>query len=319
MARARSIAIRLVLVLLALCAVGAAALAMSFSGERLEVSAGQAMDVPPASPPKDFSISLLETGVIESKAAFAYRGGGFSDERAFAIGAILLDHPQGRILVDAGAGRDAEAHLLRLPAIYRATTQFIPAEPAIDQLSAAAIMPSDLRAILLTHAHWDHASGVEDFPGVPVWLSPREKEFVESGHEAVSLLASFEGTRVETLAMDEGPYLGFARSEDLFDDGSVVVVETPGHTPGSIVVFVTLPSAKRFAFIGDLAWQREGVELPAERPWITRRMADVDPEQVREGLVQVHRLAKSIPEMTIVPAHDSRALDRIARFPSRTR
>lgn len=119
--------------------------------------------------------------------------------------------------------------------------------------------------------------------------------------------------------MDEGTYLGFARSEDVFDDGSVVVVEAPGHTPGSIVVFVTLPSAERFAFIGDLAWQREGVELPAERPWLTRRMADVDPDQVREGLVQVHRLAKSIPDMTIVPAHDSRALDRIAHFPSRTR
>lgn len=64
-----------------------------------------------------------------------------------------------------------------------------------------------------------------------------------------------------------------------------------GHTTGSVLVFVTLPSGKRYAFIGDLTWQLDGIQLPAERPLLLRKMADSDPEQVRRGLFKVVALA----------------------------
>ena len=50
----------------------------------------------------------------------------------------------------------------------------------------------------------------------------------------------------------------------------------PGHTPGSVGVFVNLPSGKRFLIIGDTSWTKEGVDWPAEKPWLARRMVDFD-------------------------------------------
>lgn len=74
-------------------------------------------------------------------------------------------------------------------------------------------------------------------------------------------------------------------------DGSGVVTLAGGHTTGSVLVFVTLPSGKRYAFIGDLTWQLDGIQLPAERPLLLRKMADSDPEQVRRGLFKGVALA----------------------------
>ena len=49
---------------------------------------------------------------------------------------------------------------------------------------------------------------------------------------------------------------------EIAGDGSVVIVPEPGHTPDSIVIFVSLPSGVRYAFVGDLAWQMEGLDIP---------------------------------------------------------
>jgi len=54
------------------------------------------------------------------------------------------------------------------------------------------------------------------------------------------------------------------------------------------------------AFIGDVAWQLEGIRQPAERPLLMRKLADVDPGQVREDLLRVASLAGL---MQVVPAH----------------
>ncbi len=101
----------------------------------------------------------------------------------------------------------------------------------------------------------------------------------------------------------------------MFGDGSIVLVPAPGHTPGSIIAFLALPSGKRFALVGDLVWQKEGVELPAERPWLSRSLADTDPAGVRRWIVLMHQIQIAMPDLVIVPAHDSRVLERLAKFP----
>ena len=81
-----------------------------------------------------------------------------------------------------------------------------------------------------------------------------------------------------------------------------------------MVVFVSVPSGRRYAFIGDLTWQLDGISRRVERPWLLRKLADSDPEQVRLGLLRVITLADL---MQIVPAHDRNAYDGIPRLPAR--
>ena len=81
-----------------------------------------------------------------------------------------------------------------------------------------------------------------------------------------------------------------------------------------MVVFVSVPSGRRYAFIGDLTWQLDGISRRVERPWLLRKLADSDPGQVRLGLLRVIALADL---MQIVPAHDRNAYDGIPRLPVR--
>ncbi|HMM68759.1 MAG TPA: hypothetical protein PKC03_17640, partial [Dokdonella sp.] len=110
-------------------------------------------------------------------------------------------------------------------------------------------------------------------------------------------------------------YLGYAQSFDVWGDGSIVVVPAPGHTPGSVVIFVNLPTV-RYAFVGDVVWQSEGIERPAERPWISRHLVDFDASQVREQITRLAALHRKFPQIVMVPAHDARptkAMPRLGR------
>ncbi len=176
------------------------------------------------------------------------------------------------------------------------------------------VPPDTIEAILLTHAHWDHASGLTDFPGVPVLVTAEERSFIADGGWLTAIARSATDARYQPYAFEGGPYLGFARSHDLYGDGAIVVVPAPGHTPGSVIVFVALPDGRRYAFVGDLAWQREGILEREERPWLVRREADRDPAQVRAALLQMAAIAARFPAIALVPAHDARAFRDLPRL-----
>jgi len=281
----------------------------TFSASPLPAPAPLAVDAPAASPPADMAIFQLPTGVTHRSAAFAYRGGAFSDARDFAMSALLVKHPQGDLLIDTGLGRDLDAQIAAMPFWFRATTSLERTSSAAEQLDAAGYDRSRLRAILLTHAHWDHVSGLPGFPGTPVWVTPEEHRFIRDGGWITALardVAAAASIRFEEYGFEDGPYLGFPSSHDVYGDGAIVVVPAPGHTPGSVIVFLTLPDGKRYALLGDLVWQREGITEREERPWLTRSLADVDEGAVREQILRVAAVAERFPELVLVPAHDAR-------------
>lgn len=74
-----------------------------------------------------------------------------------------------------------------------------------------------------------------------------------------------------------------------------------------MVIFVTLHNGTRYAFVGDLVWQLEGITLREERPWFSRKLVDLDAEGTRENLLRMIAIKERLPEMIIVPAHDMRA------------
>ena len=123
------------------------------------------------------------------------------------------------------------------------------------------------------------------------------------------------GHEIRDYEFSGPPWLGFPSSFDVYGDGSVVVVPAGGHTTGSGVIFATGPSGQRYAFIGDLTWQLDGITRRVDRPLLMRRLADSDPGQVRQDLLRVIALAGL---MQIVPAHDRDAYDGIPRLPAST-
>ena len=158
-------------------------------------------------------------------------------------------------------------------------------------------------------------SGLDGLPGVNVWLSSDEAEYIKTLGSGELINQLTDKVNLSPISFTAKQYENFPRSLDVFADGTVVLVPLPGHTPGSLGMFVNLRSGKRFFFIGDLTWAIEGVQIPAERPWLARMLVDDDDDGVRRSIVRVHELMNRYPAMVIVPAHDRRVHDRIASFP----
>jgi N-acyl homoserine lactone hydrolase len=96
---------------------------------------------------------------------------------------------------------------------------------------------------------WDHVSGVPDFPGVPVLVTAAEHRFIYDDGFATATARGIDPRRFQDYGLEGAPYLGFDQCHDLYGDSSIVIVPAPGHTPGSIVVFLTLPNGARYAWV----------------------------------------------------------------------
>jgi N-acyl homoserine lactone hydrolase len=266
----------------------------------------------PAAPAQRVQLAVVETGSMESNALFAYRGGSL-EKRLFGMDVFVIRHPQGTILFEAGFGSHLAEHFQTVPRLMRSVSKVHPAQLLTEQLAAAGIAPASLKGIFITHAHWDHVGALPDLPGVPVYVNPAERDFIEQGGEATTLARSFGIDRFQLYAFEGPAYAGFPASHDVFGDGSVVLVPAGGHTPGAVIAF--LRGADRdYALIGDLAWQKEGVDIPAEKPWMSRNMVDSDPEALRGVLVKLHQLQQANPGLLIVPSHDRRVTSQLPRL-----
>ncbi|MBI1748482.1 MAG: MBL fold metallo-hydrolase [Acidobacteria bacterium] len=262
-------------------------------------------------------LSVIDTGYSRSPEAFAFRGGRWLRTYQFGFIAVLVRHPRANVLIDAGLGRGVDEEFAGNSLWDRMLLKYEKAKPAIDQLEERGVPPEEIQGIILTHAHWDHASGLRDFPHAKIYAPRAEFDFVARATRPVIIREQFTVPPANRNFIDftGGAYENFERSLDLFADGRIVLVPLPGHTPGSTGVFINFESGRRFFFIGDLTWALEGLQLPAERPWLARRMVDVDPAEVRRSIMKVHRLMKRHPSLVVVPAHDQRAIKNIARFP----
>ena len=287
----------------------------TFSGAPLPKPEPYLGSLPSANPPKDMAVFAVVTGVNHRDAAFGYRGGGFLDRREFSMAGALVKHPQGDLLIDTGFGRNIDQQFHTMPLFFRAITSYSLWQPAADKLKDAGYDLKSLRAILLTHSHWDHVSGLPDFPGVPVWVTPQERDFIRKSGP-MDFCRLFTGIRYEEYEFEGGTYLGFPRSHDVYSDGSIVVVPAPGHTPGGVIIFVTLQSGTRYAFVGDLVYQMEGITLREERSWLVRKMgADWDTAGNGENLLRIIALKERFPELIIIPAHDMRGFAQLPTLP----
>ena len=122
-------------------------------------------------------LSIIKTAEAHTLEALTYSGGGYTKRVKLQHIAVLVRHPQGTVLFDTGLGSQVEAQVKAdMPLWARPLfAAYGPVTNARSQLDAAGVPP--VGRIVLSHVHWDHASGLVDFPEAQVWLPQQERDF----------------------------------------------------------------------------------------------------------------------------------------------
>jgi N-acyl homoserine lactone hydrolase len=170
-------------------------------------------------------VSLWSPGVDEGKS------------RDFVDNCYLIKHTQGWFLWDTGIS-DAVAAMPNglVPANPKATTWRRPKTLA-SQLEQLGVKPSDLRAMAISHSHPDHSGNVEMFPTTMLYVQKAEYEW--------------PGPDNKPRFKPEHPVTLLEGDRDVFGDGSVTILSTPGHTPGHQSLLVKLPKTGEIVLSGD--------------------------------------------------------------------
>lgn len=258
-------------------------------------------------------IQASPTGEMSTlKALRAMRG----ETRSVPVPAFLIHHPSaGPVLVDTGLhpsiASDPEANLGRLAASFTdpvvTTGEDVPA-----RLRAKGIDPTTLGTVILTHLHVDHASAVSEFPGATFVVSRNEWEDATSGllpilkyYRPQQFDYAFDFRTVDYEADSINSFSTFGRSFDLFGDGSIVLVSTPGHSAGHQSV-VLRTGVGPLVIAGDAIFLENQVEPGADLAARARDRHNYE-RSIRE-LALFHR---EHPSATIVPGHDPAFFDRL--------
>jgi N-acyl homoserine lactone hydrolase len=157
-----------------------------------------------------------------------FRGEEAGDIR-IPVPCYLVDHPAGKALIDTGLHpdmrRDPHARVGWIADILG--FELPEGEDVVARLRSLDTDPAELRYLVNTHLHFDHAGGNELIPP-EVELVVQEREWA-AGADADEIEANF----FNPADYRQGrPVRAIAGEHDLFGDGTLVTFPTPGHTPG---------------------------------------------------------------------------------------
>ena len=226
------------------------------------------------------------------------------------IVAYLVEHPgAGPILIDTGlhpsVAVNPRQNLGRLAGRPFKELKMEHEQAVSAQLRAKGISAREVRVVVMTHLHLDHASAISEFPEATFIVSRAEWD-AATGHGPLHgyVRRQFDHAFDYRLLDFDGPetesFSGFARSFDLFGDGSVRCVYTPGHSLGHLSVVLRL-RAREVLVAADAIYLRRS--LDEMRPgW-----RSADEHLFLRSLREIRQYAKETPDALIVPGHDWQA------------
>jgi glyoxylase-like metal-dependent hydrolase (beta-lactamase superfamily II) len=204
------------------------------------------------------NVNVLNCGTIaiSDLDAFSSAGdyAGLADE--FTNTCYLVNHPDGRrLLWDTGLpGILAEAG----PTTQAIFTVSLDAT-ITDQLAELGLTPADITYVSISHSHFDHIGQIDQVQGA-TWLVhqseldviiPPDGSAPQVDADQAALFQAFGGLQREA----------FTGEKDVFGDGSVIIFETPGHTPGHTSLQLTMPESGPILLTGDLYHRSESRPL----------------------------------------------------------
>jgi N-acyl homoserine lactone hydrolase len=121
----------------------------------------------------------------------------------------------------------------------------------VDQIGELGLRPEDITHVAVSHAHFDHAGQLADFPKAILIIQRSElnamadiKKATQHGMQADLFSTHIVGKKLDRVRILDGDV-------DLFGDGTLKTIYTPGHTPGSMALLVHLRQSGKYVLSGD--------------------------------------------------------------------
>jgi glyoxylase-like metal-dependent hydrolase (beta-lactamase superfamily II) len=227
----------------------------------------------------------------------------------------VIEHEQGLVLFDTGQDRRSVTDPDYFPKgivghSYRRLATFdIPeGETLTEQLSAQGYDIADVRVAILSHLHQDHIGGLRELPtSAKVLASAADLAEVDKRFAVLDglmrdhiRLPGIDWVPITPQTVHDDSIAPFTQAHDVMGDGSLLLLPTPGHTPGSMSLLLRSEGLPPLLFVGDLTYDVE--LLAADRiPGVGDRAG------LHATTRLVNQLAARSPGMPILAAHDPAA------------
>ncbi|MBS4192352.1 N-acyl homoserine lactonase family protein [Bacillus sp. FJAT-49705] len=219
----------------------------------------------------------------------------------------LIDHPDhGLMMVDAAINwEQANEHdgfynhnymvsrLLTVKNEYRLTTE----QELQVQVERLGYKLEDIKTVFMTHSHDDHAGGLRNLPNSKAVIS---KEDWEKGTSIYPYSFDLVKDDLELFTYDSGEFKSFSKSLDYFGDGSVILLPTPGHSPGHTAVLVQTEGYD-LLFMGDTPYTLNHMSIEEVRQLT---LGSVEEEKQLEATRNLQKLVDAKPDTVMLFAHD---------------
>lgn len=227
---------------------------------------------------------------------------------------FLVRHPSvGAILIDTGLHPTAAVDptgnfgplLGRLQRIRLKREDAAP-----ERLARRGVEPGDVRVVILTHLHFDHASAISEFPRATFIVDREEWDAAASGgardgYHSRQFDHAFDWQTIEFESRSVDSFATFGRAVDLFGDGSVRLLSTSGHSAGHMSVLLRLGEGRELLVCGDAIYSKESLHDDLSPLFVH------DPHLYRRSLREIRLYNEQTPGGVIVPGHDPRAWEQL--------
>jgi glyoxylase-like metal-dependent hydrolase (beta-lactamase superfamily II) len=276
----------------------------------------------------EVKISFIEAGYCTHSEKVAFPKGKWSS-RVFPATVAVIEHSkEGVLLFDTGYSERFFAATEKFPnALYRWLTPVFLEEgqTAKAQLAKMGIAETDVRHIILSHFHADHIGGVSDF-------TKARYLYDYDCYQEVKDLRSFSALRkaflpallpddflerslpIKADASPSAPNFlrDFSGAHDLFGDGTLWLIQLPGHTTGHRGLFVRTQTGD-FLLAGDACYVQENFLENVPSSFLTRLLFS-DFSDYRNTLDRIHSFHQKHPQTRVVPCHCSQTLHLLPHF-----
>jgi glyoxylase-like metal-dependent hydrolase (beta-lactamase superfamily II) len=230
------------------------------------------------------------------------------------INVYVIEHPDGLVLFDSGQDRRSVTDPDYFPKgivgyLYGRLAKFTIGEhdTLTEQLAAIGYAAADVKTVVLSHLHQDHIGGIAELPNATIIVSAAEWRGLDSPFAELNglLAAHIRRPGIDWMPVEPAPVADpsiepFTSAVDLRGDGTLMLLPTPGHTPGSMSLLVRAPGSAPLLLVGDLTYDVNLLEHE-QVPGVGHHRGLV------ESTRTVNRLRERYPDLVILAAHDPAA------------